>query len=151
MFSPEIKGLERIRKVKKTHVDSPYYIVFEHCKVAPDPRHEETNWQPQNTRETKNSKRDFFIHLWPYEMSWCCSWSSWSPMSKPANCHPESHAQSEYLGRFQIIEISAHNNEYIKHFKNCSRDLACLALDYSHQRGTGISRAQLMDLFSQIC
>lgn len=72
-------------------------------------------------------------------------------MSKPANCHPESPAQPEYLGRFQIIEISAHTNEYIKHFKNHSRDLSHLALDYSHQRGTGISRVQLMHLSSQIC
>lgn len=72
-------------------------------------------------------------------------------MSKPANSHPESHAQPEYLGRFQTTEISAHINEYIKDFQNCSSDLSHLALDHSPQRGTGISRVQLIHLFCQIC
>lgn len=50
-------------------------------------------------------------------------------MSKPANSHPEPHAQPEYLGGFQIIELSGHNNRHIKDFKNCSRALFHLGLD----------------------
>lgn len=50
-------------------------------------------------------------------------------MSKPSNSHPEPHAQPEYLGGFQITELSAHNNKYIKDFKNCSRALFHLGLD----------------------
>lgn len=72
-------------------------------------------------------------------------------MSKPAISYPKSHAQPEYLGRFQIIEISVYANEYIKDFENCSRDLAHLALDHSHQKGTSISRVQLIHLFCQMC
>ena len=37
-------------------------------------------------------------------------------MSKPANSHPKSHAQPEYLHMFQVTEISAHTDEYIKDF-----------------------------------
>lgn len=51
------------------------------------------------------------------------------------------------LGRFQMTEISASTNEYIKDFSNCGRDLFHLALDYSHQKKVSISWAQLTHLF----